>query len=67
MKRRQQKQTHSSISRIQSIPGNDAAKDTAWSALVRGAIVKVWLADTGNWQVAITETLEYEAKEKLAC
>ena len=53
MKRKTPK--YSNISNLQSFASNQDAKDYVFTALLRNAQVAVWLADTGNWVVSVTE------------
>lgn len=59
MSKRKQIKTHSSISVITPFESTDEARAFAWSALVSGHLVlKVWLADTGRWQVCVNEVAQ---------
>lgn len=55
MTRKKKEPKYSNICHIGSFTSNQEAKDEVFSAVLRGAKVIVWLADTGNWQVSVTE------------
>ena len=55
VKRKKKAATHSSVTHIQSYPVVDDARAATWSAVIRGALVKAYLAETGNWVVMINE------------